>query len=133
MKRIIAGGLLAGLVLNIGEAVLHGYLLADQTASAMTTLGLNTSGTPIGLTLLVLVTFLQGVTGVWLHVATRVPSVMIGLALWFLSAAYSATYIYAGFPGVMPDAVVWWPVAWELVQYPLAIWIGGLVARESQH
>jgi hypothetical protein len=131
MKRILIGGLLAGLTLNVGEAVLHGYLLADQTAAAMTTLGLTTAGTTLGLTLLVLVTFLQGVTGVWLHVATRIPSVVIGLALWFLSAAYSATYIYAGFPGVMPDAVVWWPVAWELIQYPLAIWIGGLVLEEK--
>ncbi len=129
MKRIILGGLLAGLVLNIGEAVLHGVLLADQTASAMTTLGLNAAGTPLALTLLLLVTFLQGITGVWLHATTQIPSVMIGLALWFLSAAYSATYIYAGFPGIMPDAVVWWPVAWELIQYPLAIWLGGLVTQ----
>jgi hypothetical protein len=129
--RVIAGGLLAGLILNIGEAVLHGVLLSGQTATALTTLGRDPSGSTTGLIMLVLVTFLQGVTGVWLHVATKLPSVVIGLALWFLSAAYSATYVYAGFPGLLPDEVVWWPVAWELVEYPLAIVVGSLLVKEK--
>jgi len=129
--RLIAGGLLAGLVLNIGEAVLHGVLLGDRTTAALTTLGRDATGSTLGLVMLVLVTFLQGLTGVWLHVATKLPSVVIGLALWFLSAAYSATYFYAGFPGVLPDDVVWWPVAWELVEYPLAMVIGAAVYREK--
>ena len=37
--RVIAAGLLAGLVLNIGEAALHGAVLADATAAAMKNLG----------------------------------------------------------------------------------------------
>ena len=130
MKRIILGGLLAGLVLNIGEAVLHGVLLGDQTTAALTTLGKDATGSPLGLTLLVLVTFAQGLTGVWLHAATKLPAVAIGLALWFLSAAYSATYFYAGFPGVLPDSVVWWPVAWELIEYPLAMLAGAAVYKQ---
>jgi hypothetical protein len=81
----------------------------------------------LGLTMLVLVTFAQGVTGIWLHAATRIPAAILGLALWFLSAAYSATYFYAGFPGVLPDDVVWWPVAWEIVEYPLAMVAGAAV------
>jgi|WetSurMetagenome_2_1015567.scaffolds.fasta_scaffold402176_2 hypothetical protein len=131
LGRVIAGGLLAGLILNIGEGLLHGVLLSGQTANALTTLGRDPSGSTTGLVMLVLVTFLQGVTGVWLHAATKLPSLVIGLALWFLSAAYSATYLYAGFPGVLPDAVVWWPVAWELVEYPLAMIVGALVIREK--
>lgn len=129
--RVIAGGLLAGLVLNIGEAVLHGSLLGDQTAAALTTLGRNATGSALGLGLLVLVTFVQGMTGVWLHVTTRIPAAVIGLALWFLSAVYSATYLYAGFPGILPDQVVWWPVAWEIVEYPLAIVAGAAICREK--
>jgi hypothetical protein len=132
IKRVIAGGLVAGLVLNIGEAVLHGVLLGERTSAALTTLGRDATGTTLGLTLLVLATFAQGLTGMWLHAATRSPAVVIGLALWFLSAAYSATYFYAGFPGVLPDDVVWWPVAWEIVEYPLAMLAGAAVYREKR-
>jgi hypothetical protein len=125
--RVIAGGLVAGLVLNIGEAILHGVLLGDRTAAALTTLGKDSTGSALGLTMLVLVTFAQGITGIWLHAATKLSPVILGLALWFLSAAYSATYFYAGFPGVLPDDVVWWPVAWEIVEYPLAMLAGAAV------
>jgi hypothetical protein len=87
--RVIAGGLLAGLVLNIGEAALHGFLLADQAAAAMTALGKDITGTPLGLGLLVAVTFAQGLVGMWLYSATQRSPILIGLALWFLSGVYS--------------------------------------------
>ena len=35
----------------------------------------------------------------------------------------------AGFPTLLPADVVWWPVAWDLVEYPLAVFIGALVYR----
>lgn len=130
--RVIAGGLLAGLVLNIGEAMLHGFVLADQTAAAMTALAKDVTGTPLGLGLLVAVTFAQGLAGMWLYAATRRSPVLIGLALWLLSGVYSATYFFAGFPGLIPDGLLWWPVAWEVIQYPLAMLAGAAVCREKR-
>ncbi len=127
--RIVAGGLVAGLVLNIGEAVLHGVLVADQAAAAMTALGKDVTGTPLALASLVLATFAQGIIGVWLHAITKQSAVVIGLAMWFLSAVYSATYMWAGFPELLPESLVWWPVAWELVQYPLAMLAGAALTR----
>jgi len=133
--RVVAGGLLAGLVLNIGEGVLHGVLLAAPTADAMQTLGKNATGGALGLTLLVLITFAQGLVGMWLYAAIA-PSrafaaVTIGTALWLLSVAYSAIYLYAGFPGVFPDGVVWWPVAWGWAEYPLAMIAGASIYKEK--
>jgi hypothetical protein len=37
--RLVGAGLLAGLVLNVGEAVLHGVVHADATEAAMKGLG----------------------------------------------------------------------------------------------
>ncbi len=125
--RWAIGGLVAGLVLNISEAVLHGVLLADQTAGAMTALGRDAAGTPLGLGLLVAVTFAQGLVGIRLYAAGGGSAVMIGLAMWLLSAVYSAAYFFAGFPGLIPEGVLWWPVAWELVQYPVAMLAGARV------
>jgi hypothetical protein len=136
--RMISAGLLAGLALNVGEAVLHGVVLADATAEAMTALGRTETGSGVGLAMLIGITFVQGVLGVWLYgllsrgrekrVAT---SVCAGLTVWTLSAVYSAVYLSAGLPSLLPAAVVWWPVAWGLVEYPLAIFIGALVYRQG--
>jgi len=137
--RVIAGGLLAGLVLNIGEAALHGAVLAESTAAAMAALGRTEASSAAGLTALIGITFVQGVLGVWLYALlsqqglARVPAaVTAGLTVWVLSGIYAAIYLGAGFPNLLPATVVWFPVAWALVEYPLAIFIGALAYREAR-
>jgi hypothetical protein len=137
--RVILAGLLAGLVLNVGEAVLHGVVLAEPTAQALTTLGRNDPSSGAGLAMLIGITFVQGVLGVWLYALLRQrgagrsgAAVAAGLAVWLLSAVYAAIYLGAGFPTLLPADVVWWPVAWELVEYPLAVLIGALVYRDAR-
>jgi hypothetical protein len=138
-SRILLGGLLAGLVLNVGEAALHGGVLAEPTASAMAALGRSDASSAAGLTALIGITFIQGVLGVWLYAVfsqqgmARVPAaVTAGLTLWVLSAVYAAIYLGAGFPNLLPPTLVWLPVVWGLVEFPLAIYIGALVYRESR-
>ena len=127
-------GLLAGLVLNIGEGALHGAVIADASAQAMTALGKDVYGSAAGVTALILITFAQGVVGVALWASmkerSRGTAVMVGLALWMLSGLYSAIYFWAGYPKLLPDGVVWIPAAWELVQYPLAMVVGTAVYRD---
>ena len=65
--RLILAGLLAGLVLNVGEAVLHGVVLADATVQAMAALGRSEGSSAAGLAMLIGITFVQGVVGVWLY------------------------------------------------------------------
>src|SRR6187431_1360861 len=91
MGRVIAAGLVAGLVLNVGEAVLHGVIFAAQAAEAMKQLGHDIAGSGAGTT------------------------AGVGLILWALSAGYSAVYLGAGFAGLIPRGLVWGPVAYELV------------------
>jgi hypothetical protein len=136
LSRILLAGLLAGLVLNIGEAVLHGVVLAGPTAEAMTALGRDGASSPGGLALLIGVTFVQGIIGLWLYALLAMrgvtrgrAAIVAGLTLWVLSAVYAAVYFGSGFPGVMPANVIWWPVAWELVEFPLAIFVGSLVCK----
>ncbi len=139
LKRVVLAGLLAGLVLNIGEAVLHGIVLAAATAEAMAALGRDGTSSPLGLSLLIGITFVQGLVGLWLYallaargVTRGRAAIVAGLALWILSAVYAAIYFGAGFPGVLAASVVWWPVAWEAVEFPLAIFVGALVFRPTK-
>jgi hypothetical protein len=137
--RILLGGLLAGLVLNVGEAVLHGVVLAEPTAEALAALGRTGASSAAGLTALIGITFIQGVLGIWLYALlsqqgmARVPAaVTAGLTVWVLSAVYAAVYLGAGFPNLLPAPLVWLPVIWDLVEFPLAIYIGALVYREPR-
>jgi hypothetical protein len=137
--RVVAGGLLAGLVLNVGEAALHGAVLAEPTAAAMAALGRTDASSAAGLTALIGITFLQGVLGMWLYALVvqdgmkRGPAaVAAGLTVWVLSAVYAGVYFGAGFPNLLPSSLVWIPVAWDLVEYPLAIFIGALAYREPR-
>jgi hypothetical protein len=136
-KRVVLAGLLAGLVLNIGEAVLHGVVFADATAAAMKSLGHEIAGSGSDTAQLVLMTFIQGLLGMLLYAAVqpRWPAgigtaIRVGLVLWVLSAVYSAIYLGAGFAGLMPLGIAWGPVAWELVLYPLAIAAGSFIHKE---
>jgi len=138
-SRVMLGGLLAGLVMNVGEAALHGGVLAEPTATAMAALGRNEASSAAGLTALIGITFIEGVLGVWLYAMlsqqgiARVPAaVAAGLTVWVLSAVYAAVYLGAGFPNLLPPSVVWLPVVWDLIEFPLAIFIGALVYRESR-
>jgi hypothetical protein len=136
--RVVAAGLLAGLVLNVGEAILHGVVLANATVEAMASLGRSETSSGGGLAMLIGITFIQGMLGVWLYgllsrgrgkrIATAVCA---GLTVWTLSAVYSAVYLGAGLPSLLPAAVVWTPVAWGFVEYPLAISVGALLYREG--
>jgi hypothetical protein len=136
LTRIVLAGLVAGLVLNIGEAVLHGVVLAGPTAEAMSALGRTGVSSPAGLAMLIGITFVQGIVGIWLYVLLAMrgvkrgrAAIVAGLTLWVLSAVYAAVYFSAGFPGVMPAGVIWWPVVWADIEFPLAIYIGSLLIK----
>jgi len=64
MGRVIAAGLLAGLVLNLGEAVLHGVIFAAPAAQAMKQLGHDIAGSGAS-------TVLGGDLGCLMHIAGR--------------------------------------------------------------
>ena len=135
--RVLLGGLLAGLILNVGEAALHAGVLAQATEDAYKALNRTIPGDPISLASLVVMTFAQGILAVWLYAAIRPrrgpgpkAAICAGLAVWFFSAFYAAVYLRAGFAGIFPDGVIGIPVAWELVEFPLATLAGAAVYKE---
>jgi hypothetical protein len=137
MGRVIGGGMLAGLIMNIGEAALHVGVLGQATQDAYKDLGKVAVEDPMNLTLLILLTFAQGILAVWLYAAIRPrfgagPSTAIcaGLVVWFFSAVYAGVYLHAGFAGIFPTNIVWIPVGWALVEFPLATLAGAWLYKE---
>lgn len=71
LGRLVVAGLVAGLIMNVGEASLHGGILAEAARSAYAALRRNASADPTHLASLIVLTFAQGMLVVWLYVVVR--------------------------------------------------------------
>lgn len=129
--RMLAAGLVVGLIMNVGEAALHGGILGEATEAAYAALNRTASADPVNLVSLILLTFSQGLLMAWLYTVVRPrfgarfkAAVCAGLIVWFLSSVYAAVYLHSGFSGILPRDLIWAPVAWQLFEYPLATLAG---------
>ncbi|MGC9972668.1 MAG: hypothetical protein ABSE56_18965 [Bryobacteraceae bacterium] len=71
LGRLVIAGLVAGLVMNVGEAALHGGILAEATKSAYAALHRSASADPTHLASLIVLTFAQGMLVMWLYAVVR--------------------------------------------------------------
>lgn len=133
--RVLGGGLLAGLVMNIGEYVLHELILGDRWAAAMEALGLPE---PAGghIVRFVVLTFLTGIALVWLYAAMRPrfgpgpgTALKAGLAVWFV-----AWLIPSGFYdtiGLYPSSLIYIALVWGLFEVPISAIAGAWLYQEG--
>lgn len=136
-RRIILGGLLAGLVMNISEAALHGVMLGEDDLALFKSLNISESPHPAQLMALIGMTFLLGMAAVWLYAAIRprfgpVPktALIAGLAVWVLAHLWSGVYLGAGYAGVFTLKQAWLPVVWGLFEAPLGSLAGAWLYKE---
>lgn len=137
--RIIGGGLLAGLIMNISEFVLHAIVLrpdGEALVKELNSRGYNVTQDPNLLMILMGITFALGVLAVWTYAAIRPrfgagpgTAVCAGLAVWAMSYFYAAVYVHAGFV-IFPAKIVWVPAVWSLVEVPLATVAGAWLYKE---
>jgi hypothetical protein len=134
LARVVLGGLLAGLVINIGESVLNGWLLADEMNAAMARLNLPpVGGTAIAV--FVIMGFALGISTVWLYAAIRprygagvTTAICAGETVWFLAYVYPSV----GFAmmGLFPTRLVIIGIVWGMVELLLAAVAGAWVYKE---
>lgn len=139
IARVILGGLVAGLLMNVSETVLHAVVLAEDGAKLVEDwqrLGLKPDMRPSVLLWLISITFVLGILAVWTYAAIRPrfgagprTALCAGLAVWAMSYLYAGVYVDAGI-GVVPLKLTWLPVAWGLVEIPLATLVGAWLYRE---
>lgn len=132
--RVLGGGLLAGLVMNIGEFLLN-VMLGEQWEQAMEALGVAEPG-GAEVARYVLLTFLIGIALVWLYAAMRPrfgpgpgTAVKAGLAVWFF-----AWVIPAGFfetMGLFPSKLFYVSTLWGLFEVPISAVAGAWLYREG--
>src|SRR2546427_10426380 len=134
MGRVLLGGLVAGLVLNIGEFLLNGVILAKQLEEHFFhKLNIAPPGVS-SLAVLFAITFVLGIVIVFLYAAIRPrfgagpkAAVITGLTVWF------CVYLYGNIGGVavgfIPANMALIAVAWGVVEYLLGALVGAALYK----
>lgn len=135
LGRVILGGLVAGIVLNIGEWILNGVLIKDQWDAAMTDLGKPvTSGSDIAV--YVILTFVLGIVLVWLYAAMRPrygpgpkTAILAGFVGWILADLFF--WVSNWVSGVFPGGMITTMVIWEFFELPIGTLVGAWLYKEE--
>jgi hypothetical protein len=134
MRGVIVGGLVAGLVINISEAILNMPVLGAQMEAELARLNLPpVGGGAIGL--FMLLGFVVGILTVWLYAAMRPrfgagpkTAVLAGLVVWFLGYLYPTLGMLA--MGMFSTQLGVIASIWGLVEVVVAAIAGARVYTE---
>ena len=132
--RVTLGGLLAGLIIDLGETLLNTVFLAGEWEEAMRAIGKTPAGAG-AMVVFVILGFALGWTLVWVYAAIRPrmgpgpkTAICAGLVVWLLSYAWSS--ISALPMGVFPTRLVIIGMIWGLVEIPVAALAGAWLYKE---
>ena len=136
LQRAILGGLIAGVVLNIGEFLLNSVVLGPQMREFMARRNLPADPGTNFLVVAVLLTFVLGIVIVWIYAAMRPrlgpgpkTAICAGLLAWF------GIYLYSGIINAMllqvPTNAIILALVWGAVQYSVAAIAGAWLYKEA--
>jgi len=134
LGRVILGGLVAGLVLNIGESVLNGMLLSAQMQSFMTQHRFAEPANFIAIA--VVMTFVLGIVIVLGYACIR-PRFGPGVKTAIIAAVFAwfGTYVYLGIIDgrlmSVPMNLILMKIGWGLVEYCLGAIAGAWLYKEA--
>lgn len=136
LTRVMLGGLLAGMVINVGETVFNAFLFADQLNAAVAEVNVPrvTGG---GVAAFFLIGFGLGIAGVWTYAAIRPrfgPGV--GTAMWAGAAVWGMSYAYMAATcaalGLFPPRILVMGAAWGLPEIMAATVAGASIYQEGR-
>ena len=134
MKRVVLGGLVAAVIVNVGEGLL-GLLLKRDYEAAIRALGIRME--PNLATLLPIAwSFVVGILAIWLYAAIRPrygpglrTAVRAGLALWAFSTVTFS--IAMASLRIFPARLMAIATAWSLPEVVVAVVAGAAIYRED--
>ena len=137
-SRVVAGGLVAGLVLNVSGFVVQGMLLGKRMESEMVAVAptLQGKGMDAGsMTGRVLSQFAIGLLLVWLYAAMRPrfgagpkTAMLAALVIWLCGFIFYLDWLYLGMMSTGLYAIV---SVVMIITLGIAAWIGGMIYKEE--
>ena len=134
--RAILGGLVTGLILNIGEFVLNTIVLGADMAEFFKRCGFPTKPSSTFIVIAVAITFVLGIVIVFGYAAIR-PRFGPGPKTAIIAAifAWIGVYLYQNVIGlglgITPPRVAAIALAWGLVEYIIATVAGAALYKEA--
>jgi hypothetical protein len=133
--RVILGGVVAGLVVNLSEFVLNEIVLKTANEEAMKALG-RTMPTGGGTMIVwIVLGFVIGIAAVWLYAGIRprygagpATAVKAGVLVWILGSLYTTVVFWN--LGLYPLNVL--VIVWTLVEAIVATVVGAWMYREEE-
>ena len=134
-NRVLMGGLLAGFILSIGDAILNQPVLGEQWKAVMEASGM-TGPDSSAITWFIIMDFIVGVAMVWLYAAIRPrfgagarTAVVTGLIVWFFAWFWNNGALMA--MGTFPTKLLMTIIIWGFFQFPLAATAGAWLYKEE--
>lgn len=136
--RVFLGGIVAGIVINIGEMLLNAVVFKNDMEEAMRALGKDPAAAMSGnaMAIWILWSFLAGIGIVWGYAAIRPrfgpgakTAATAGVAAWFFAVFLTAIAMMN--LGLFPQRLLMIGLVWGLVEWVLAAVAGAWVYKEA--
>ena len=136
--KVFLGGLLAGVVINIGEYLFHAVLFKDQVAEMMRAIGKDPATVMSGNAIVIwnILGFLTGIGAVWGYAAIRPrfgagakTAAIAGVAVWYFSRFLGA--IGEMNRGMASQKMIMTGLVWGLVELIVATIAGAWAYKEA--
>ena len=135
MMKVLVGGLIAGLVLNVIDGVLFGVVWKDQMAAVMVSIN-RPPMTGAQMPWFIFLDFVAGIFLVWLYAAVRPrfgagpgTAVKSGVAAWFVGSLLVTLFMWP--MHIWSQSMTILTTLVPLVEWPLATVIGAKFYMES--
>jgi hypothetical protein len=134
VARVILGGLLAGLVMNVSEYVLNTYVIAEESNAIIERFGLP----PVGIQqigVFVILTFILGIVMIFIYAGMRprfgagVKTALIAAVVVWLLVGFSS--VIQTIIGIVPVSMLVLTGVWGIVEMGIAAVAGAWLYRES--
>ena len=136
MARVVVGGLVAGLVWNIGEYVLNEPILGEEWGAAYEALGRPPQESASTIAVFVGVTFVLAIVAVWLYAAMRPrfgsgpkTAIIAGLVLWLV--LNGSFWAWNQAIGLFPRDITTTTLVWGFFEIPIATLVGAWFYHEK--
>ncbi len=134
LGRVILGGLVAGVLINISEFVLNTVVLKSDMEAGMKALGKTVPQSGGTIAVWTILGFAMGIASVWLYAAIRTrygagpgTAARAGVAVWFFGSLVTTVVMVN--MSLFPFNAL--PVVWELAQAIIATLIGAWLYKEE--
>ena len=132
--RVLLGGIVAGLVIDISEFILNTAVVGADMNAALTRMNLPPIGNQAA-AIFVVLGFIVGILAIWLYAAIRArygpgpkTALRSGATVWFFAYLYSGIGMMC--MGMFPVRVMVIGLVWGLVEILVASEVGAYLYKE---